>query len=434
MNRRDFLATSATGLAAAAWLRLGSRSTAATPGRPPNIVFVLGDDVGIADTGVYGGGFTTPTIDALAAGGTRFSHCYSTPLCGPSRCQLLTGRYPFRTGLISNNSHNAVAPDRETMIPTVMKAAGYATASVGKWGQICLGPREWGFDEHLVFQGSGHYWPRQDPRYNVNGEARRLRVRQYLPDVMHQFAVDFVTRQKDRPFLLYYPMSHIHAPILETPDSKPGANPKQLYADNVQYMDKLIGKLLDELERLKLRDNTLVIFAGDNGTARFGPGLIDGQPIHGRKGSMLEGGARVPLIANWPGVTPAGRILDDLTDFSDFLVTLAEVGEAKLPTDRPLDGQSFAPALLGPNAKPRPWCYVELTGRSYVTDRQYKLTGDGNLFDMAKAPFAEIPVAADSKDEAAVAARARLQAVLADHQARPWNGGGGAAARRNQNI
>src|SRR5512137_402569 len=124
----------------------------------PNIVLILSDDVGLGDIGAFGGPFKTPQIDSLAKGGMRFANCYSTPLCGPSRCELLTGRYPFRTGLINNQSHNAVSPSRETMIPTIMKKAGYATASVGKWGQICLGPGEWGFDEYLVFKGSGRYW------------------------------------------------------------------------------------------------------------------------------------------------------------------------------------------------------------------------------------------------------------------------------------
>ena len=145
---------------------------AAQPSSKPNIILILTDDVGLGDIGACGGPFKTPQIDALAKGGTRFEYCYSTPLCGPTRCQLLTGRYPFRTGLINNQSHNAVSPSREVMIPTVMKQAGYATASVGKWGQICLGPGEWGFDEYLVFQGSGRYWREQNPRYKVNGQEK----------------------------------------------------------------------------------------------------------------------------------------------------------------------------------------------------------------------------------------------------------------------
>ena len=112
----------------------------------PNIIMILSDDVGLGDIHCTGGPFNTPNIDKLASGGTTFTYCYATPLCGPSRCELLTGRYPFRTGLNSNQSHNAVNPKRDVMIPTVLKKAGYVTASVGKWGQICLGPGEWGFD------------------------------------------------------------------------------------------------------------------------------------------------------------------------------------------------------------------------------------------------------------------------------------------------
>src|SRR5512136_265474 len=195
----------------------------------PNVILILTDDVGLGDIGACGGPFKTPQIDSLAKGGTRFEFCYSTPLCGPSRCQLLTGRYPFRTGLINNNSHNAVQPSREIMIPTVMKKAGYVTASVGKWGQICLGPGEWGFDEYLVFQGSGRYWRTQNPRYRVNGQEQELREGQYLPELMHEFIVDFLTKHKDQPFFLYYPMSHIHGPIVHTPDTSTGADADRLY-------------------------------------------------------------------------------------------------------------------------------------------------------------------------------------------------------------
>jgi arylsulfatase A len=164
----------------------------------------VSDVGGIGDIGCSGGPFKTPNIDKLAEGGTRFENCYSTPLCGPSRCQTLTGRYPFRTGLNSNHSQNAVSPDREVMIPIVMKKAGYATASVGKWGQICLGPHEWGFDEYLVFPGSGRYWRSQTTTYNVNGEEKGLPEGKYLPDIMHDFAVDFIARHKEQPFFLSF--------------------------------------------------------------------------------------------------------------------------------------------------------------------------------------------------------------------------------------
>ena len=147
----------------------------------PNIIFILTDDVGLGDIGCCGGAFKTPNIDALAKSGLRFDTCYSQPLCGPSRCQALTGRYAFRTGLNSNNSKDAIDPSREVMIPTIMKKAGYATASVGKWGQMCFGPGEWGFDEYVVFQGSGRYWNSQTPTYIASGKEKALPEGKYSP-------------------------------------------------------------------------------------------------------------------------------------------------------------------------------------------------------------------------------------------------------------
>lgn len=397
------------------WAGLALPAPAADAAAPakPNIILIMSDDVGIGDIGCCGGPFKTPHIDTLAGEGLRFEQCYSTPLCGPSRCQTLTGRYPFRTGLINNRSHNAIQPAREVMIPTVLRKAGYATASVGKWGQMSLGPGEWGFNEYIVFPGSGRYWRAQTAYYTVNGERKDLPEDAYLPDIMHNFLVDFIARHKDQPFFVYYPMSHVHGPIVRTPDSKPQASGKDLYADNIAYMDKLVGKLMDELDRLSLREKTLVVFTGDNGTARFGvPATVHERPISGMKNTMLEGGSRVPLIANWKGTVPAGRVLKDLVDFSDFYATCAELAGAPLPEGVTVDSRSFAPQIRGEPGSPREWIYVELDGNRYVRDARWKLTGEGRQFDMSEAPFKEIPVAGDTTDEAAIAARKRLQDVL----------------------
>jgi arylsulfatase A len=400
----------------------------------PNIILIYTDDVGLGNIGACGGPFKTPHIDSLAKTGTRFENCYSTPLCGPSRCQTLTGRYPFRTGLINNNSHDAVSPSREVMIPTVMKKAGYVTASVGKWGQICLGPGEWGFDEYLVFQGSGRYWREQNKQYRQDGQQKELAEGQYLPDLMHDFVVKFLTNHKDQPFFLYYPMSHMHGPILRTPDSKPGADKDQLYRDNNDYMDKLVGKLLAELDRLHLREKTLVLFTGDNGTARFGVEMatVNGRSISGQKGTMLEGGSRVPLLVSWPGVTPAGKVNRDLVDFTDFFVTFAELGGASLPDGVKLDGQSFAAQIKGQQGTPRKWVYVELNGQSFVRDARFKLTNGGELYDLAEAPYKEILVPSDTTDSAVIAARNQLQQVLKEHPTSPAGQGKKAKAGKKK--
>jgi arylsulfatase A len=400
----------------------------------PNIILILSDDVGLGDVHCTGGPFETPNLDALAAGGTNFTHCYATPLCGPSRCQLLTGRYPFRTGHNSNQSRMAVDPSDEVMIPSVLKKAGYVTASVGKWGQIQLGPGEWGFDEYLVYPGSGRYWRDQTTFYTVNGKRHDLPEGQHLPDIMHEFIADFIDRHQDRPFFVYYSMSHMHGPIVRTPDSQPGADKDQLYTDNVEYMDKLIGRLVEELDRRQLREKTLVIFTGDNGTARMGVELatVNGRAISGQKGSMLEGGSRVPLVVNWPGTTPAGKSNDDLVDFSDYFVTLADLAGAELPPGVTYDGNSFAGQIQGEEGSKRQWVYVELNGNSYVRDARFKLTNRGQMFELSQAPYVEAPVAADTTDPDALAARKKLQEVLDEHPAAARNPNAGKKAVKKQ--
>jgi len=410
MNRREFLKKAGMGAVA---LSLPAWATAAEKIKKPNIIFILSDDVGIGNIGCYGSDqFKTPRIDALAKGGTRFDRCFAEPLCGPSRCEILTGRYPFRTGMIGNQHGSLIKPENEVMMPKMLKPAGYVTAQIGKWSQLPLEPGDWGFDEYLRFPGSGRYWREQTATYMLNGQQKDLPEGKYLPDIMHDFLVDFMTRHRDKPFYVHYAMSHIHGPIVRTPDSAPDS--ADLYADNVAYMDKLVGKLVAELERLKLREKTLIIFVGDNGTA---PGWADRATIHGKrlsgqKGTLLEGGSRVPMIVSWPGTTPAGKTRKDLVDFSDFYATFAALAGAKLPEGVTIDGRSFAPQVEGQTGKPREWVYVELTGGWYVRSERWKLTRSGELFDMKDAPFVEEPVPPDTKDAEAIAARKRLRAVL----------------------
>jgi arylsulfatase A len=379
----------------------------------PNIIFILADDLGLGNVSCYGAdNFKTPRIDALAKGGMRFEYSYAAPLCGPSRCAILTGRYAFHTGMTGNDSGPRIKPENEFMMPKLLKPLGYATASVGKWSQLPLQPSDFGFDEYLRFTGSGIYWNTQDKgkKYVVNGTEKTLRNGEYMPDLLHEFAVDFISRHRDQPFYLYYPMSHVHTQILRTPDSAPQS--KDFYGDNIAYMDKLVGKLVDELERLKLREKTLIIFVGDNGTAKGSAerSTVNGKNISGQKGSMLEGGSRVPMIANWPGTVPSGKVNHDLTDFSDFYPTLAELAGAKLPDGVTIDGKSFAPQLRGKKGHPREWIFVELGRHWYVRDARFKLTQDGELFDLQNAPFEEKRVT--TGDKQSIASNKRLQAVL----------------------
>ncbi len=409
-----------------------------TPSRP-NLIFILADDLGIPGIGCYGGEFKTPNIDALAVGGVRFEHCYAAPLCAPSRALCMTGRYAFRTGVVNNGTGAAATPQKEVCIAKTLQQAGYATAVAGKWRQLSYFTTKadgaaWGFDEFLIWgvgEKGDRYW---DPAYNQSGQPLTDTKGKYGPDLLHEFVVDFIRRHRDGPFFVYYPMPLIHAPILRTPDSAPDAAGKaNHYADNITYMDKLVGKLITELDNLKLREKTIVVFVGDNGSV--GRQQVNGRMVDGQKGRLNEGGSRVPLIANWPGTTPAGSVLKDLVDFSDFYATFAELASAKLPVGVKLDSHSFAPQLRGAKGNPRDWVYVQLGEQWYARNDGWKLTGSGELFDMTDAPFAETLVVAEGQNDAAKAARQKLQNVLdelnpAAGQTAPTGGGSGKKAKR----
>jgi arylsulfatase A len=408
----------------------------------PNILFILADDLGFAELGCNGSDrYKTPNIDALARSGVRFTRFYTAPLCGPSRALILTGRYAFRTGAVSQDACKTIlrtGEKAEKMIPVVLRQAGYATAMIGKWGQLSPSgdPAEWGFDHDFHFKGSGMYWNtsrakamtedgkvRGDPdTYVLDGKTIKVKDDEYIPDLLHKDATAWLEAHKSGPFFLYYSMSHVHGEILPTPDSAPNpagetaeARRRRHYDDNVAYMDKLVGKLLGELDRLKLRENTLIVFMGDNGTAKANApeATIGGKRLEGEKGSMKEGGALVPFFAAWPGVTPAGKVNANVADASDLLPTFAEVAGAPLPTGRVIDGRSLVAQFKGEAHSPRTWAYCQLSNSYYVREAGWKLDQAGTLYDMKDAPFKEVAVAPDTKDAAALAARERLAAALA---------------------
>jgi len=426
MHRRSFLkwTGSATAAVCLGGLTQG-KAAAAQQAKKPNIIFIFADDYGIGGVSCYGSDrFKTPNLDALAQTGVRFEYCFSMPLCAPSRAMCMTGRYPFRTGVVDNGTGDRAHPDKELCIAKVMKQAGYATAVAGKWRQLSYfttkqDAQRWGFDEFLIWgvdQGEAkgsRYW---DPDYNKNGQPLSGAKGKYGPDLLQEFVVDFIRRRQDQPFFVYYPMTLIHGLIERTPDSPAeGANH---YADNIAYLDKLVGRLVAELDRMNIREKTLIVFTGDNGCTPQASGIkgigsggtLSGRAIDGAKGSMKEGGSRVPLIVNWKGTTPAGQVSKDLVDFSDFFPTFAELAGAKMPADVTIDGHSFAAQLTGGRGKPRQWIFVQLGQQWYVRDARWKLNQAGDLFDMKDAPFREVLTQADSPE--AQAARATLQPAL----------------------
>lgn len=384
----------------------------AAPARP-NILFILSDDQGIDGVGCYGSDRykgRTPNLDALAATGARFTQCYSMPLCGPSRCTINTGRYGFRTGGSTNQSARNPSYKDEPSIARTMKEAGYVTGMAGKWRQMGDTPADWGFDEYLTDPTAGGWFWKTS--YTKNGQEVETKQDVYCPDVCLDFARDFFQRHRQQPFYFYYPTHLVHGPILRTPDTK--SEQADLYDENIVYLDKQVGRLVAELERLGLREKTLIVFTGDNGTARFGQdrAMVGGRKINGMKGTVLEGGSRVPLLASWNGTLPAGRVLNDLVDFSDFFATFAELAGARPPAGVTLDSHSFAPQLRGEKGSPREWVFVQLGDRWYAREQGWKLNQAGELFEMSDAPFVEKPVPADGASAEAKEAQKRLQAVL----------------------
>ena len=426
----------------------------------PNVIVILVDDLGYECLGANGGkSYQTPVLDKLATTGVRFTHGYAQPNCTPTRVQLLSGQSNVRNYVQFGYLHPSVLT-----FGNFFKQAGYATCIVGKWqlghGQPDL-PKHFGFDEHCLHHylqtGGGDRYA--NPGMTYNGQTRQFKNGEYGPDLTSDYALDFITRHKDQPFLLYYPMILTHAPFEPTPDSPdylgkaPDRGRQAHFADMVAYTDKLTGKLLAKLEELGLRQNTLILFTGDNGT---GKGIVSATEEKGRveggKASTAVADMRVPLIVNWPGGVPGGRKCDDLVDMTDFLPTICEAAGVAIPDGLKIDGQSFLPQLRGEPGHPRDWIYsfwaplrptqVAKVGKrgavEQAFDHEYKLYSIGEFYDLRRDADEKHPLkVADLTGEAAAHAT-KLQAALDQFaNARPANlpliSPGVAAAKAKEN-
>lgn len=393
----------------------------------PNLVLILADDLGYETIGANGGtSYRTPALDRLAATGARFTHCYAQPLCTPTRVQLMTGQSNVRNYIRFGHMDPALIT-----FGNLLKAAGYATGIAGKWqlGRDIELPRKFGFDEACLWQ---HL--RRPPRYanpglEINGVEKDYVNGEYGPDLVNDFALDFIARHKGRPFFLYYPMLLTHAPYQPTPDSaawdpkaigeEVGRNPKH-FGDMVEYMDKLVGRLLARLDSLGLRSNTLVLFVGDNGTGKGTRSKMGDREVIGGKGTTTAAGMHVPLIASWPGRISGGQVRADLVDSTDFLPTLLEAAGARAPAGLVLDGRSFLPQLRGERGRPREWIYswysprqgTNRTVREFAFDRQYKLYRSGDWYELEADPGEKRPRKLDTLTGEAAAAARRLQGAL----------------------
>jgi arylsulfatase A-like enzyme len=390
--------------------------------RKPNIIFVLGDDLGWAELGCYGNKFNeTPHLDALAARSVLFTDAYAAaPVCSPYRAALMTGQVPARVGIT-----DYLRPDDPKHLSTshvtiakLLKRAGYATGILGKWhltgyagsGAKEVPPGEHGFDETILSEDSGIGGGSYFHPYHFNkGVKRRLDAPEYLIDRMNVEAVEFIQRHAAGPFFLFVSHYAVHTRLLGRPDlvakyeAKPDAgkgprakrnNPH--LAAQLESIDAGIGMIVDKLKQLGLADDTVLVFTGDNGGETT---VTTNAPWRAGKSTLYEGGVREPLIVHWPGVTPAGKVCKTPTMNIDFYPTFAEMAGAKLDPAQQLDGLSIAPLLKDPAAKlPRDtfcWHYPLaephfLGGRSAGSIRQgdWKLieffdTGNVELYDLA---------------------------------------------------
>jgi len=392
----------------------------------------MADDMGYECVASNGGeGYETPNLDALAAEGVRFTNCYSTPLCTPSRVQIMTGRYNQR-----NYEHFGWMNPAEITFGQMMQDAGYVTAVCGKWqlrGSTEMMPREFGFDEHCLWQfthvGSelgSRYWA---PQYEVNGESRNGGDDIYGPDVYCQYLLDFLERNKDGPFFAYYPMCLPHDPYVRTPNSPPGQERAVYFRDMVAYVDELVGRIVGKLNDLGIHDDTILLFTADNGTGRSISSVFEGRTLQGGKGTPTHRGTHVPFVASWKGQSPEGSVVHDLIDFTDFFRTLAEAGGGSVPTDRIVDGSSFLPHITGQGDRERPWVFCDfnnvdrawLTPGRFAHDRRYKLYDEkyadsnpraGLFFDLQSEPDEANPIEPGNEIADERAARAALQYVL----------------------
>jgi arylsulfatase A len=379
---------------AIAFLALANTGFAAKP----NIILIMADDLGFETIGANGGtSYRTPVLDRLAATGARFTQCYAQPLCTPTRVQLMTGRYNVRNYISFGNMD-----PRAATFGNVLKAAGYATCVVGKWqlGHDPELPKKFGFDEHCLWQHTRRPPRFANPGLEINGVEKDYTNGEYGPTLVNDYALDFIERKKDGLFFLYYPMILTHSPYQPTPDSgtwdakaigeKVNQRPEH-FGDMTEYMDKMIGRVIAKLDALGIRENTMVMFLGDNGTGKGTRSMMGERVVIGGKGTTTDAGMHVPLIVSWPGAAVA-KVHDDLVDTTDFLPTLLDAAAVKVPEGMQVDGRSFLPQLRGEKGTPREWIYSwysprqgnDRKVREFAFNARYKRYRDGAMFDLSK--------------------------------------------------
>ena len=401
-SRREFLKAAGL-LGAGTWPALsragggrffGIQDSSSKSVRKPNIILILGDDRGHSELGCYGQQtIRTPNIDALAGGGLRFTQAYSgSPVCAPSRCVLLTGTHSGHAFIRDNREiqpEGQLAIPRDSVtLPKLLKAAGYAAGCVGKWGLGPPGsegdPNKQGFDFFFGYNCQRHahnhypaYLWRNDKKVAIEGNIGGPTGKHYAPDLFETEALEFIEANKGRPFFLFFATTVPHL-ALQVPDDSlaeykglwndppydgkngylPQKYPRAAYAAMVTRMDRSVGRIAALVKRLRLDNDTLILVTSDNGSTYdiggYDPAFFGGTgPFRSAKGSIYEGGIRIPLIARWPGRIKPGGASEGIVAFQDILPTFLAAAGAKGAVPIDVDGMSFLPVLFGAAAPPR---------------------------------------------------------------------------------
>jgi arylsulfatase A len=422
----------------------------------PNIVLIMCDDMGYEGVSIYGSKtYSTPHLKQLAKAGMYFEHCYSTPICTPSRVQIMTGLYNYRNYV----KFGQLSTTQKTFA-NYLRDVGYRTGICGKWqlGGKADTVHQFGFDKHCLWHLDGRdsrYW---NPRISRDGELLDGLEDRFGPEVMTDYACEFVSVDSPEPFFLYYPMTLPHWPFVPTPDSQPGGSRsldgkydgrqggEEYFPDMVNYLDKLVGRIANTLRKANQLDNTLLIFTCDNGCAINITSEMRGRQIQGGKASLPDNGTHVAMVAHWPAKFKQRGIQSQLVDFTDLLPTLCDV--AGLAPDKiQSDGYSLEPVFKSAKQESgRQWVYCHYirngfpqrpadqikesaaitkqnreietkTAGTFARNRRYKLYGDGRFYDINNDVEETQPLSQFNKKTAAV--KAQLKAV---HDQMPkWN-------------
>lgn len=377
LSRRDFLGFMAGGIAAS---MLHNKTTWSGIRKKPNFVLIFADDLGYGDIRGFGLKETpveTPNLDRMAAEGAKLTSFYvPTPYCAPSRATILTGRYPFRNGVVHNPTpdmgiNQVGLPNSEITIAEALKEAGYASICIGKWHlghTMKFLPRRQGFDEYYGILYSNDMRPVQ---LVENEKVVEFPVVQAtLTKRYTDRALDFIERsaKAERPFFLYLPHAMPHKPLAASEDFYTPETPGDLYADVIRELDFSVGRVFDKLKQLGLDDDTLVIFTSDNGP--WYGGSTGG--LRGMKARTWEGGLRVPMIARWPGKIPAGVVNNSPAGTIDILPTILKAAGVGIPSDRVIDGRNIWPLLTDAGAKSPHEALFAMHGTNLMTVRSGK--------------------------------------------------------------